>query len=78
MQELEAVHFRHEGIGDDQVGPVHPGCFHPLPAKYRYAILAAEIGSSLVYCGDREADFVELLKGHLARNFPLPPPTGSN
>ena len=40
-----------------------------LPAKYRYAILAAEIASSLVYCGDREADFEEMLKGHLARNF---------
>ncbi|MGB9079976.1 MAG: NAD-glutamate dehydrogenase domain-containing protein, partial [Desulfuromonadaceae bacterium] len=40
-----------------------------LPAKYRYAILAAEIASSLVYCGDREADFEEMLKGHLTRNF---------
>ncbi len=49
-----------------------------LPAKYRYAILAAEIGSSLVYCGDREADFEEMLKGHLARNFPLPALAGSS
>ncbi|MBV5330088.1 MAG: NAD-glutamate dehydrogenase [Chlorobium sp.] len=45
-----------------------------LPEKYRYAILAAEIASSLVYCGDREADFEEMLKGHLIRNFPLPVP----
>lgn len=45
-----------------------------LPAKYRYAILAAEIASSLVYCGDREADFEEMLKGHLIRNFPPPVP----
>jgi glutamate dehydrogenase len=47
-----------------------------LPAKYQYAILAAEIGSSLVYCGDREADFEEMLKGHLARNFSQPPRAG--
>jgi glutamate dehydrogenase len=40
-----------------------------LPAKYQYAVLAAEIASSLVYCGDREADFEEMLKGHLTRNF---------
>ena len=38
-----------------------------LPAKYQYAILAAEIASSLVYCGDREADFEEMLRGHLVR-----------
>ena len=43
-----------------------------LPPKYLYAILAAEIASSLVYCGDREADFEEMLKGHLARNFAAP------
>jgi len=42
-----------------------------LPAKYRFAILAAEIGSSLVYCGDREADFEEMLKGHLSRKMAL-------
>jgi glutamate dehydrogenase len=43
-----------------------------LPAKCLYAILAAEIASSLVYCGDREADFEEMLKGHLTRNFSNP------
>jgi glutamate dehydrogenase len=41
-----------------------------LPPKYLFAILAAEIGSSLVYLGDREADFESAIKGHLLRNFP--------
>jgi len=41
-----------------------------LPPKYLFAILAAEIGSSLVYRGDREADFESTIKGHLLRNFP--------
>jgi len=41
-----------------------------LPPKYLFAILAAEIGSSLVYCGDAEADFEATIKGHLLRNFP--------
>jgi glutamate dehydrogenase len=40
-----------------------------LPPKYLFAILAAEIGSSLVYRGDYEADFEATLKGHLLRNF---------
>ncbi|MBU5636948.1 NAD-glutamate dehydrogenase [Geomonas sp. Red69] len=40
-----------------------------LPQKYLFAILAAEIGSSLVYRGDREADFEATLKGHLMRMF---------
>jgi glutamate dehydrogenase len=40
-----------------------------LPPKCLYAILAAEIASSLVYRGDREADFKEMIKGHLTRNF---------
>ena len=38
-----------------------------LPAKYQFAILAAEIASSLVYCGDREADYEEMLRSHLGR-----------
>ena len=38
-----------------------------LPAKYRYAILASELASSLVYRGDSEANFVEMLKGHARR-----------
>ena len=41
-----------------------------LPPKYLFAILAAEIGSSLVYRGDKEADFEATIKGHLLRNFP--------
>ena len=40
-----------------------------LPRKYLFAILAAEIGSSLVYRGDKEADFETTLKGHLMRKF---------
>jgi len=40
-----------------------------LPGKYLSAILAAEIASSLVYRGDRDAEFAETLKGHLERNF---------
>jgi glutamate dehydrogenase len=40
-----------------------------LPGKYRYAILASELASSLVYRGDRDAEFIEMLKVHLARNF---------
>jgi len=37
-----------------------------LPLKYQCAILAAEIGSSLVYAGDREADFESMIRRHLA------------
>jgi glutamate dehydrogenase len=38
-----------------------------LPQKYLCAILAAEIGSSLVYSGNRDADFEDLIRRHLAR-----------
>jgi len=38
-----------------------------LPGKYLSAILAAEIGSSLVYAGDRDADFEETIRRHLAK-----------
>jgi glutamate dehydrogenase len=41
-----------------------------LPAKYQAAILAAEIGSSLVYQGDQEAEFMDLIRLHLLRHFP--------
>jgi glutamate dehydrogenase len=41
-----------------------------LPVKYRSAILAAEIGSSLVYRGDRDAEFADEIRLHVARNFP--------
>lgn len=36
-----------------------------LPTKYLAAILAAEIGSSLVYTGNREADFEAMIRRHL-------------
>lgn len=38
-----------------------------LPQKYLCAILAAEIGSSLVYSASRDADFEEMIRRHLAR-----------
>lgn len=38
-----------------------------LPRKYQAAILAAEIGASLVYTGNREADFEEMVRRHLNR-----------
>ncbi len=41
-----------------------------LPQKYLFAILAAEIGSSLAYRGDREAAFEDTIRLHLTRYFP--------
>lgn len=38
-----------------------------LPIKYLCAILAAEIGSSMVYSGNRDADFEDMIRRHLAR-----------
>jgi glutamate dehydrogenase len=38
-----------------------------LPQKYLCAILAAEIGSSLVYSGSRDADFEDMIRRHLVR-----------
>jgi glutamate dehydrogenase len=38
-----------------------------LPHKYLCAILAAEIGSSLVYTGSRDTDFEDMIRRHLAR-----------
>jgi glutamate dehydrogenase len=38
-----------------------------LPPKYQAAILAAEIGSSLVYTGNRDADFEQMVRRHLQR-----------
>lgn len=49
--------------------PRYRGRIKDLPAKVRYAILASELASSLVYRGDQDAAFLEMLKGHLARNF---------
>jgi glutamate dehydrogenase len=52
--------------------PLYSSRVKELPAKYRFAILAAEIGSSLVYCGDREADFEEMLRERVRRSVSLP------
>ncbi|MFA7060190.1 MAG: NAD-glutamate dehydrogenase domain-containing protein [Pedobacter sp.] len=38
-----------------------------LPVKYLCAILAAEIGSSLVYTASQDADFEDMVRRHLAR-----------
>ncbi len=38
-----------------------------LPTKYQAAILAAEIGASLVYTSNRDEDFEDMIRRHLAR-----------
>ncbi len=38
-----------------------------LPRKYQAAILAAEIAASMVYTGNRNADFEDMVRRHLAR-----------
>jgi glutamate dehydrogenase len=43
-----------------------------MPEKYRYAILASEIASSLVYKSDRETDFTNMVEGHLKRVLRTP------
>jgi len=50
-----------------QETPAFRGRIKRLPRKYLFAILAAEIGSSLVYTGNRDADFEEMIRRHLAR-----------
>jgi glutamate dehydrogenase len=40
-----------------------------LPPKYRSAILAAEIGSSMVYRGGDDEEFEEHVRRHVERNF---------
>ncbi|ACM20122.1 Glu/Leu/Phe/Val dehydrogenase superfamily protein [Geotalea daltonii FRC-32] len=40
-----------------------------LPQKYLFAILAAEIGSSLVYEGDRDEAFADAIRLHLLRTL---------
>ncbi len=40
-----------------------------LPPKYLSAILAAEIGSSMVYNGDPDAEFEDTMRLHLTRHF---------
>ncbi len=44
-----------------------------LPPKYRSAILAAEIGSSMVYRGNPDAEFEDMLRLHMERNFAASP-----
>ena len=50
-----------------QESPAYRQRVKKLPVKYLCAILAAEIGSSLVYTGSRDADFEDMVKRHLAR-----------
>jgi len=50
-----------------QETPVFRKRIKKLPQKYLCAILAAEIGSSLVYTGSRDTDFEEMIRRHLAR-----------
>ncbi len=40
-----------------------------LPLKYQAAILASEIASSMVYQEDRDAEYEQMLCGHLQRHF---------
>lgn len=47
--------------------PAYRARIRKLPQKYLCAILAAEIGSSLVYSGSRDADFEDMIRRHLAR-----------
>lgn len=49
--------------------PVYRRRISRLPRKYLFAILAAEIASSMAYRGDREAEFEDTIRLHLARNF---------
>ncbi len=42
-----------------------------LPRKYQAAILAAEIAASLVYSGNRDADFEAMVRRHLQRLAPV-------
>ncbi|MBS2021815.1 MAG: hypothetical protein JST92_05355, partial [Deltaproteobacteria bacterium] len=49
--------------------PEFSGRLTSLPPKYRSAILAAEIGSSMVYRGDQEAEFEDTVRLHLGRHF---------
>ena len=43
--------------------------FARLPQKYRSAILAAEIGSSMVYRGGQDSAFEDTVKAHVVRSF---------
>jgi glutamate dehydrogenase len=45
-----------------------------LPQKYLFAILAAEIASSMVYRGNQETAYEDEVRLHLLRNFPANAP----
>jgi glutamate dehydrogenase len=45
------------------------GRLNVLPPKYRSAILAAEIGSSMVYRADQDAEFEDSIRLHVNRRF---------
>jgi glutamate dehydrogenase len=47
-----------------------------LMPKYRSAILAAEIGSSMVYRGNPDAEFEDMLRLHMQRTFGAKPSRG--
>ncbi len=47
-----------------------------IPEKYRYAILASEIASSLVYRSNRDTDLVDQIRGHLKRVYAAERPEG--
>jgi len=40
---------------------------HGLPEKIKYAILASEIASSMVYTSNEQASYVEMVEGHLGQ-----------
>jgi glutamate dehydrogenase len=48
-----------------------------LMPKYRSAILAAEIGSSMVYRGNPDAEFEDMLRLHMQRSFGAKPRSGN-
>jgi glutamate dehydrogenase len=49
--------------------PRFRGRLNVLPRKYRSAILAAEIGSSMVYRADQDAEFEDSIRLHVERRF---------
>jgi glutamate dehydrogenase len=53
-----------------QTEPRYRNRIRRLPPKYLFAILAAEIGSSIVYRGNRDIAFEDEVKLHISRNFP--------
>jgi hypothetical protein len=52
-----------------QERPRYRGRVKSLPEKYLAAIMASELASSLVYHGGQEANFMEMVKGHINRSF---------